>query len=295
MFATKAGSLRKALWNKHRNKSTDTPPESAPSTTNEHRIFKTQQSVGFEPEISIEESTTSNPCESLSISVEESPNDNSSNCSSPSSARVCRQHSYSATSSIPEDEALDNTTKSNRPSSRLSIKESLRSRMPPFLSNRTRVKSANPVLGVMPSVSLTSPTDETAPKSPLSVNVDCTCDSGSAAMPSSDSPTGHQLLSTSYKPASCQLHYSASEKYHRSNSSSPKSSYQSGSLLVPFKSFCRSESNELVSKRNSLGTTRYSPNFYLPMSDHSTIFDFEDLTNLDPRKYFNHLILAKRI
>lgn len=283
MFATKAGSLRKALWNKSRNKSSDTPPE---SSNNSHKgprhSLKTQQSVGFEPEVSAEEPTTPNPCENLSISIEESPNEYSSSCSSPSSARVYRQHSCSATS-IPEDEPLDNTTRNNRPPSRLSIKESLKSRIPPFLG-RTRVKSANPVLGqTMPSVSLTSPTGESVPKSPLSVSVDCTCDIESAAMPSADSPTSQQLLSTSYKPSNCQLHYSASERHHRSNSSSPKGLY--GSLLVPLKNSRSIGSNEMLLKRNSL-STKYSPNFYLPsMSDHPTVFDFEDLSTLDPRKY----------
>lgn len=281
MFATKAGSLRKALWHKNRNKSTDTSRDSdTPNTASaKDRTLKAQQSLAFEPDL---EECVPTSSQSLSISIEESSNENSSGRSSPS--RVFRQHSYSATDSIPENEALDNTTKSNRPSNRLNIKESLKSRIPPFLSSRSRVKSANPVLGVMPSVSLTFPADES---SPLSVNIDCTCETESAIVPS-DSPAGQQLL-TSDQTATCKLHYSASERHHRSNSSSPMNMTQtSPQLLVPLKNSRSTGSNELLmSKRNSLAT-RYSPNFYLPssMSDHSTIFDFEDLTNLDPRKYF---------
>lgn len=267
MFATKAGSLRKALWHKNRNKSTDTPPDSA-----------TIESPPLRQEVSIEE-PVSTQGESLSISVEESPNDTTS--SSPSSARVYRQNSYSATS-IPEDEALDNTNRSNRPPSRLSIKESLKSRISPFLSSRTRVKSANPVLGPMPSVSLTSP-DEVEMKSPLSVSIDCTCDIESAGT-SVESPTG-QLLTTSQQPSACKLHYSSSERHQRSNSASPRNLYQTHSLIVPLKSFDSVESNEQPSKRNSPGT-RYSTHLCLSsVSDHPTVFDFEDLTNLDPRKY----------
>lgn len=278
MFATKSG-LRKALWYKNRNKSTDTdasnveappPPRTSP-----------RQSTSFEPETSVEEPAGPIQGESLSISIEESPNDSTS-CSSPSSSRVYRQHSCSATS-IPEDEALDNTNKSNRPPSRLSIRESLRSRIPPFLGNRTRVKSANPVLSSqMPSVSLTSPSEDAGPKSPLSVSIDCTCDVETGMHLSAESPNSpQQLLSTDYQP-SCKLHYSASERHHRSNSASPKNLYQAGMLL---KSSMSSGSNELLlSKRNSLGT-RVSPKFYLSMSDHPTVFDFEELTNLDPRKY----------
>jgi hypothetical protein len=258
MFATKKAGLRKALWYKNRNKSTDTAEAPPPSKTSP------RQSTSFEPEISVEEPAGPLQSESLSISIEESPNDSTS-CSSPSSNRVYRQHSCSATS-IPEDEPLDNTNKSNRPPSRLSIKESLRSRIPPFLASRTRVKSANPVLG-MPSVSLTSPTEDSGPKSPLSVSIDhCTCDI-EAGMDSPNSP--QQLLSTDYQPSSCKLHYSASERHHRSNSASPKNMY--------LKSSRSSGSNELLlSKR--------SPKFYLSMSDQPTVFDFEHLTTLDPRK-----------
>ncbi|KAI6220096.1 5'-AMP-activated protein kinase subunit gamma-2 [Aphelenchoides fujianensis] len=298
MFATKGGSLRKALWHKNRNnKSESSDSSSAPSTpANAPPSLIGAAVQRQQPQICEPRETA---CGAAAIVATSHSSTNSTGSDgrgdydggavSPFSDYYPQPLSRS-TVSIPEGEELStNTTAAqpataNRPASRLSVKGSLKSRVPPLLANRMRVRSANPVLG-LPSLSLTTPPSSASgdgPRSPLSVDVNCTClpNDGDADSITSPRDLHAQLLSappgctqSDPQPRQCLLHHSASERHHRSNSSSPKVLNASGSLLIPFQSSMFAARNGAGGKRASIATIgrRYSPTFYLsPLSDHGT-------------------------